>query len=277
MNRPNGWHYDLDHIAIIKRIEALNLPKGSTILDAGAGNGILQYLLASRGYDVISLDFASRKIEANASKIFKILNCQTDNIEYKHEYMNFIKYHSGINYKFKKITLNKIINVLLRLYKYLVSEVYYLIECQKNHDSYGTIKFIRAPFHKIPMENYEVDGVVSVSAIEHADIDLFGDNIKELNRIKKKNGFFFLTTSIINSSNTFDEKTKGWCFSIEFIKQKLEIESAEYHIDDFEKDLLTNKTFLNRLDSYYYRNPESLFFNKLFKKLPYYPVLVDIK
>ena len=53
MNRPNGWHYDLDHIWILNELEAAGLAKGATIIDAGAGQGIMQYLLAARGYNVI--------------------------------------------------------------------------------------------------------------------------------------------------------------------------------------------------------------------------------
>ena len=37
LNRPNGWHYDLDHIWILRSLESIDLPKGATILDAGAG------------------------------------------------------------------------------------------------------------------------------------------------------------------------------------------------------------------------------------------------
>ena len=42
-------------------IDNLNLKKGSYILDAGAGLGPLQYILAARGYNIASLDFKKRK------------------------------------------------------------------------------------------------------------------------------------------------------------------------------------------------------------------------
>ncbi|RKY40680.1 MAG: hypothetical protein DRP81_09100 [Candidatus Omnitrophota bacterium] len=42
-----GWHYILDLAWIISHID---IPPGCKILDAGAGGGILQYLLAIRGY-----------------------------------------------------------------------------------------------------------------------------------------------------------------------------------------------------------------------------------
>ena len=42
MNRPNGWHYDLDHIWILRELEAAGILPGSTILDAGAGEARLR-------------------------------------------------------------------------------------------------------------------------------------------------------------------------------------------------------------------------------------------
>jgi len=70
MNRPNGWHYDLDHIWILSELEKAGIKPGATILDAGAGQGVLQYLLASRGYNVISLDFSPRRIPNRTVGIF---------------------------------------------------------------------------------------------------------------------------------------------------------------------------------------------------------------
>jgi SAM-dependent methyltransferase len=53
-----GWHYLLDLVWLLERIE--DLPEGSLILDAGAGHGLLQMLLAARGHRVLSVDFAPR-------------------------------------------------------------------------------------------------------------------------------------------------------------------------------------------------------------------------
>lgn len=50
-----GWHYLLDIIWILKNLDA---PPGAKILDAGAGQGLLQYLLAIKGYQVYSVDLS---------------------------------------------------------------------------------------------------------------------------------------------------------------------------------------------------------------------------
>lgn len=49
-----GWHYILDLSWILERLQDLPVP--SRILDAGAGNGLLQYILASMEHTVVSVD-----------------------------------------------------------------------------------------------------------------------------------------------------------------------------------------------------------------------------
>ena len=61
LNRPNGWHYKLDIIWILNELKKSGIHPGSTILDAGAGQGVLQYLLAAKGYKVISFDYSKKK------------------------------------------------------------------------------------------------------------------------------------------------------------------------------------------------------------------------
>ncbi|UCH83624.1 MAG: hypothetical protein JSW50_14410, partial [Candidatus Latescibacterota bacterium] len=48
-----GWHYLLDLTWIISN---LDLDRTERVIDAGAGVGIMQWYLASKGVDVISTD-----------------------------------------------------------------------------------------------------------------------------------------------------------------------------------------------------------------------------
>ena len=52
-----GWHYLLDLSWIITNLEAID---GRTILDAGAGIGLMQWYLAKEGAQVISVDRLDR-------------------------------------------------------------------------------------------------------------------------------------------------------------------------------------------------------------------------
>src|SRR5215510_11110266 len=52
-----GWHYMLDLTWIAREVERV---RPRLVLDAGAGRGAMQWWLAGRGIDVISVDRAAR-------------------------------------------------------------------------------------------------------------------------------------------------------------------------------------------------------------------------
>jgi len=80
-----GWHYLLDLIWILKE---LNLPPRSTILDAGAGSGLLQYILIELGYNVVSVDMsAGRVVHPLAYKIARVEIAQ-ENDDIHHHYID---------------------------------------------------------------------------------------------------------------------------------------------------------------------------------------------
>ena len=61
-NSDLGWHYYLDLAWTIREIT--RLPKGSLVLDAGAGSGALQFMLSDLGYNIISVDFMDRSFSS---------------------------------------------------------------------------------------------------------------------------------------------------------------------------------------------------------------------
>ena len=91
LNRPNGWHYDLDIIWILNKLIEYEVKPGDWILDAGAGQGLLQFILASKGYNVISYDYSDRDILFRDKNIFDITN-EKKEIKFKHKYMSNIIY-----------------------------------------------------------------------------------------------------------------------------------------------------------------------------------------
>uniref|UniRef100_UPI00404738DC class I SAM-dependent methyltransferase n=1 Tax=Polynucleobacter sp. TaxID=2029855 RepID=UPI00404738DC len=282
MHRPNGWHYDLDHIWVIDELEKLGILPGATILDAGAGQGILQYLLSARGYKVISLDFSTRKKPLRSLGIFNIVGQGDANINYKHPYMNIINY--GIDSPIsilKKINISVVKNfpiVYERLSRFLISTICYGYErFFVNHVNYGDIVYLRAPFHEIPLRSESVDAVISISAIEHADIKLFDKNIKEMMRVLCPGAPLLLTTSATHSKdNEYHNKSSGWCFSLLWFKKYYPNFIYEFDFNNCIHSLLNSEIFLRRLDPYYYRDKNSFCYKKDIKTFPYFPVAVKI-
>jgi ubiquinone/menaquinone biosynthesis C-methylase UbiE len=282
MNRPNGWHYDLDIIWILNQLEAVGIKPGATILDAGAGQGVMQYLLAARGYNVISLDFSPRKKPIRSFGIFNIVGDGASTIDYQHSYMNFISYdaHSKIEITntFNDFPLHKIFELPQRFLRFTTSLISYCYErFIRSHEFYGKITYLRAPFHDVPLESNSVDAVISVSAIEHADINLFNQNIDELLRLVKVGGLFLMTTSATSEEkNAFHSKTSGWCFSISALREFFPLCKFDFDLMACTKSLMSSEKFRDRLDPYYYRDKSSFCFNRKIEKFPYLPVAIKL-
>ena len=292
MNRPQGWHYDMDIIWLLKGLEDAGIKKGDTILDAGAGMGITQFVLAAKGYNVISLDFSPRSNPHLAEGIFEIEVNEQDSLDYKHDYIGFVKYDSSLSVEgdIKSPGLyKKICNVVGRGPWYMLSRIKQLLQNKQNkqvnineksmdHTGFGKIKFIRAAFHDMPLDDQEVDALVSVSAIEHADPKLMEQNINEMKRVVKKGKPLLITTSATGKNKDwFHEKTQGWCFSKETL---IEIIGAnlQYEFDPelAEEKILSSENWRKRIDPYYVNDSESEFYQRKIEFLPYLPVGLKI-
>ena len=282
MNRPNGWHYDLDQIWIINELEKANIRPGSTILDAGAGQGIMQYLLAARGYDIISLDFSPRTKPSRSLGIFNIKGEGDSDIEYQHPFMKFISYgeeSSGrLANKFSASNIKKIPLLPQRAVRRTTSLLLYMHErFVINHAGYGTITYLRAPFHDVPLESKSIDTVISISAIEHADIDLFNNNVFELLRLIKPKAPLLMTTSaVLSGESIYLEEYAGWCFSLSALKTFFPDCKIEFGVEDCARSIIESDIFKKRLDPYYYLDENSFCYRREIRTLPYLPVAVKV-
>jgi ubiquinone/menaquinone biosynthesis C-methylase UbiE len=280
MNRPNGWHYDLDQIWILEELAKASILPGSTIIDAGAGQGVMQYLLAARGYNVISLDFSPRTKPSRSLGIFNIVGEGDSDIGYQHPYMKFISYgtnsSAGLIDRLKRVNLKKILLLPQRIFRYAISVLFYLYErFARSHGSYGTITYLRAPFHEVPLASKSVDAVYSISAIEHADISLFHKNIKELLRLLKPQAPLLLTTSMTTlDENTYHEKTSGWCYSLSELKKYFPNCEVKFDAENCARSMIGSETFMGRLDPYYYQDKDEFCYKKCIESFPYLPVAV---
>ena len=291
MDRPQGWHYDLDIIWLLQELEKAGIKKGDTVMDAGAGLGVTQFILAALGYNVISLDFSQRVLPVLAEGIFDIHAAEKDTLNYKHDYMGFVDYGTGvvasaqkpgffskvINAFFKKGPGN-IVSILKNNARKQNNKQCHAEELTADHSKFGTIKFVRAAFHDIPLADMSVDALVSVSAIEHADKKLMKENIAEMKRVVKTGGPLLITTSAAASSeDSFHEKTKGLCFSENsLIQMSSATTPQEFNYTKIEQALLETKEWVSRIDAYYAEDPASEFYKKKMKKLPYLAVGVKI-
>lgn len=284
--RPQGWHYDMDEVWQLQYLEKASIPKGSTILDAGAGLGVMQYVLAARGYNVVSLDFCKREIPNEVRGIFELSLEKQNTLDYKHDYQKFI-IHSPKSLNsteqlsiFKKIQKPHFLpRLLYKVRREAFARFCRGVETFKDKTPYGKITFVRAAFHEIPFEDNAFDAIVSVSALEHADIKLLDKNVSEMIRVAKPNAPILISTSAIDKkSDFFDEKTQGWCFSAGTVSRFADNAYDEYKkYKEKEQMILQSDVWRSRIDPYYFTDPGSPFYQKGAKHLPYLPIGLSFK
>ena len=219
LNWSNGWHYDLDLIWLYNHLETLGLKKGSTILDAGGGLGVNQFVLASLGYNVISLDFTLREIPKLAKGIFNIELKQDAFRGGTHEYMEFMNYGQKRSQARRLIPMKHILAAITNpgkakyvLEKRLREHINFshAKELKRDHSQFGSITFLRGAFNSIPLPDRSVDALVSISAFEHNTYADMPGSVHEFTRVVKPGGAVYVTTSLAKDRDWFFEPSKGW-------------------------------------------------------------------
>lgn len=278
VNWTNGWHYDLDMIWILLNIEKMNLEPGSTIVDAGAGLGVFQYILAAKGYNIISLDFKPRTPAKFTKGIFDITCENRDLGDFKSDYMEFIKYpepgtasdnkgniilrkynnfisHPLVSLKYRLNQLSHPI-VYFKMHQHNIRErfnIAYILEKNKCHKSYGKIKFLRGTFNDIPMDSNCADLLVSVSAFEHNDRSQMPGSVKEFLRIIKPGKAMLLTTSAAEDGDWFHKPSQGWCLSLKSLQDMFAVSAnIEFQFASRKQELISSIALKRRISYFYY-------------------------
>ena len=281
-NWPNGWHYDLDIIWVVKQLENNNILPGATILDAGAGYGMAQFLLAARGYNIISLDFTQRDLPKKARGIFDMEIIENDLGSYKSEYMEYMTYGKSAK-KFihtlksvPKALLHpiKVIRYLNKINNILKSYIENYNEKKKNHSEFGKIQFLRGTFNDMPIEDKAVDALISISAFEHNAYDDMPSSINEFNRILKNDGIMFITTSAARDKDWYQEASKGWNFTKETLSNWFNVsnENIDFNYDSKYSRICNSKKLSDRLGDYYKNKNNLTIPNGDIKNIEYIPV-----
>jgi len=130
----------------------------------------------------------------------------------------------------------------------------------------------------MPLKDEEVDALVSVSAIEHADPKLMKQNINEMKRVVKKGNPLLITTSGTGKNKDwFHEKTQGWCYTEKSLKKIAGDDSIiQFNYNTVEENILNSSTWRSRIDPYYSKDSNSEFFRMKMNSLPYLPVGISI-
>jgi SAM-dependent methyltransferase len=176
-----GWHYLLDLCWTAKQI---SLIPGMTVLDAGAGRGIMQWWLAIHGTNVISVDRQSRdRLPRSLLKRFEILGLRS----------------SDYSPTISQAVMSSCFSLSKKLAKGLHS---------------GKVSLYNQDLAHMPdIQTDSVDAIVSISALEHNPPGTLVRTVSELLRVLKPGGKLIATLAATRTEDCFHKPSKGWCYT----------------------------------------------------------------
>lgn len=218
----SGWHYHLDWAWILSNLGDIQSTK---ILDAGAGKGVLQWYLASKGAEVISVDRNSRAcLPLHIRKNYDVTGLRPFDLLSISQILNPLKPN---------------IPVLDRL-KCIVRSIQGFLRKKNKLQKAGSVKIYNQDLRQLSdIEDNSIDKVISVSALEHNDPEDLMLVVKELERILKPGGLMVVTLNASREKDWFHEPSKGWCYSEFSLKKLFDLSpsaTSNYHLYD---DLFT--------------------------------------
>jgi ubiquinone/menaquinone biosynthesis C-methylase UbiE len=214
LNHPFGWHYLLDYIWILDR--ARTLPPGSLILDAGAGQGMLQVLLARMGHRVISTDFSPRVPRPIYAEHCSIVTAHSGD-ELDPDYVR----HMYAAYPGRTPPPVRL----------APDDITRLFAEEKADIVYYTADIGHMP--QVP--DHCLDAVVSISALEHNDHAGVRRAVAELERTLKPGAPMWITVSAARDQDWFHEPSKGWCFSEKSLVELFGLGEPESNFADYDR------------------------------------------
>jgi ubiquinone/menaquinone biosynthesis C-methylase UbiE len=257
LSKEIGWHYLLDLAWIMREIRSLE--QGSLILDAGGGNGLTQFILSEMGYNVINADFSnpvlSKKVTDRYESIMSYLNNHSD-VTYDNRYTRHL-------YRAHNIPIDQRRSVGHDAYPQTRDEVLSYINKKRKPqqnmrlpEKRGAIPYYlknnveekcgRVFLYKCDLKNMSLipdnflDGIVSISALEHNDHEDFRKCVDELLRVVKPGGKLAITVSASQNDDWFHKESNGWCYSEQSLRDLFKL-SGDVPCNYSQKDELFRK------------------------------------
>lgn len=191
-----GWHYLLDLAWIVRN---LPLERGMTVLDAGAGLGVLQWYLADHGVNVVSVDRIDRASAAlRFGNSYRLRGLGAGDVDTQGSALRHDIGHKRI--------VRDLAGYLQGRYERWLRP--------KAAGSGGTVTFYRADLADMDLvPGASIDHVVAVSALEHNEPEELPIVATELWRVLRPGGTILATLGASATDDWFHEPSRGWCYT----------------------------------------------------------------
>lgn len=216
-----GWHYYLD--LIWTRLQLPQDVKGLTILDAGAGQGLMQWWLAAEGATVISVDKAPR--HSTPPRRFRIW-CTINGLHLGHlqpsnELYNIRSWLPRPGYF--KLYPRKLRKMGLFTPKH--EGKVHILQCD-----IGTREFIKL------VNVYSVDHIVSISALEHNEVSVMRRCVDNLLPVLKPGGRLIATVCAAKDADGYNTEYDTQLLTEESIVDLFQFGETWYcNMDQYDK------------------------------------------
>jgi ubiquinone/menaquinone biosynthesis C-methylase UbiE len=238
-----GWHYYMD-LCWVARV--LDPTPGMRVLDAGAGNGIVQWWLAQRGAHVLSVDLNRRVHPGRPFEQWCAHSKWGDDPSYAGlGFRSFLpprRFWSPSEWTAKAEQLRQ--KLYPRAPRFEGSVVFW------DHDLRDLSR----------VESDSMDAIVSISALEHNDLDNLRTIVLELERVLKPGGKMAITVGGARDEDWFHEPSKGWCYTEKSLCEIFGLDAYETNFaryDDILNDLVHCDELADDLPALYFESGEN--------------------
>lgn len=244
----SGWHYPMDWVWVISQLGDIS---GKTILDAGAGIGLLQWYLAQQGARVISVDRSDRTcVPFHLLKRFNVGGLtESDKPLSLNEILDITNGKTMLQKRIKALLRGSLGEIRSRFITIKEAKGSVLLS-QQDLKSLGNIRA------------NSVDLIVSISALEHNEtIDDVKQVVQELMRKLKPGGRILATLPATNKKDWFFKPAYSWCFTEATLKEIFNFpNNTRTNYSQFDlifKQLRDSKELKKNLSLRYYYSPNS--------------------
>jgi SAM-dependent methyltransferase len=192
-----GWHYLLDWAWMLS---LLGNTAGKHLVDAGAGEGLLQWYLAEQGAEIISVDRSSRtELSLRFRARYNVGGLRPEDLVSPLKVL--MKRLSNASGGKEKITS-------------FVRGIGGLIKISLPKSYRGKVVIYNQDLAAMPLiPSNSIDAVLAVSALEHNSPSELASVVDELMRVLKPGGALLATLGAARDSDWFHEPSKGWCYT----------------------------------------------------------------
>ena len=202
-----GWHYLLDLSWIISQ---LNMIPAMRVVDAGAGIGLMQWYLAGKGAEVISVDRANRvnlPLKFQAKSQVRGLRIQ-----------DLCSKRETITYNLSQAPS------LLRKGSGLLRDGFWAVASDLTSKSSGRVVVYHQDLRNLAeIPDASIEAVIAVSSLEHNPPDELEEVVNELMRVIKPGGVMLATLGASPAKDWFHQPSQGWCYTAETLRLKFNL------------------------------------------------------